>query len=183
MEKMILHRRLQIVFFLSFFFFTCLIPPCLLAGNNAISKDEMTDTVLDMYRGYKKKFPEAHDISASEARELFDQGKVVFIDVRTPEEQAVSMLPGAFTENEFLKDPDAFQDKIAVAYCTIGYRSGVFSEKMGKQGLRVLNLSGGILAWVLDGGTVYSDGEMTKRVHVYGKKWDYLPEGFEAVMF
>jgi hypothetical protein len=23
----------------------------------------------------------------------------------------------------------------------------------------------------------------TKRVHVYGEKWNYLPEGYEAVMF
>jgi sodium/bile acid cotransporter 7 len=108
---------------------------------------------------------------------------MVLIDVRTSDEQAVSMLPGAVTEEAVSKTPAILGGKTAVTYCTVGYRSGVYAEKMDRQGIRVLNLPGGILAWVFDGGKVYHDGKETKQVHVYGEKWNYLPDGYEAVMF
>lgn len=155
----------------------------LIASENGKSDEEKMAIVLKLYREYQKDFPGAMDISAAEARTLFEGGKVVFIDAREPEEQAVSALPGAITEEMFLKNPGIAQGKTAVAYCTIGYRSGVFSEKMGSRGIDVVNLTGGIVAWVLDGGKVYLNGQETSRVHVYGEEWNYLPEGYEAIMF
>ena len=45
-------------------------------------------------------------------------------------------------------------------------------------------LQAGILAWLLEGGKVYDQrGDETKRVHVYGEKWDYAPAGYETVKF
>ena len=55
--------------------------------------------------------------------------------------------------------------------------------KWRKKGVHVENLRGGVLAWVFEGGRVYDAGGETKRVHVYGKKWNYLPKGYEPVMF
>jgi sodium/bile acid cotransporter 7 len=69
------------------------------------------------------------------------------------------------------KNLDIYKDHTIIGYCTISYRSGKLAEKLGKKGIKMLNLKGGMLAWVHEGGKVYDDqhGE-TKRVHVYKKK-------------
>jgi sodium/bile acid cotransporter 7 len=152
-----------------------------MAGAGANQKK--INRVLKMYSAYKKDFPEVVDVSAIGMQSLLARDAVLFIDVRTQQERAVSMLPGAVSEAEFLQTPSLARGKTAVAYCTIGYRSGLFAKKMAARGRRVLNLAGGILAWVLEGGKVYHDGKITRRVHVYGKKWNILPNGYEAVMF
>ena len=139
--------------------------------------------VQKMYKQDKMEFEEVEDIFPTSAQNLFARGEAVFIDVRTPEEQIVSMLPGAVTEKELADNPSILQDKTAVAYCTIGYRSGHYAADMSREGIRVLNIPGGILAWVFSGGKVYHAGEETNRVHVYGDEWNYLPDGYESVMF
>jgi sodium/bile acid cotransporter 7 len=149
-----------------------------------ISDTEKKEVVYRMYAGYKKDFPEVKDISPQQAIELFDQGKVVFVDTRKRSEIAVSMIPGAVTKQELLSQTERYKDKTIVGYCTISYRSGVFAREMAKDGLPVLNLQGGILAWTLEGGKVFDQsGKEVKRVHVYGDKWDYAPEGYESVKF
>jgi sodium/bile acid cotransporter 7 len=158
-------------------------------AQTALAEQEMTDdqklnTVYRIYSEYKKDFPAVKDISPRQAMQLLDQNQVVFIDIRKPEEMAVSMLPGAVSQQEFLSRPDQFKHQTAVSYCTISYRSGVFAREMAKQGIRVINLQGGILAWTLEGGTVYTkDGNAVRRVHVYGDKWDYAPADYESVTF
>ena len=144
---------------------------------------EKSDIVRKMYEKDKKKFQEVEDISATFAQALYARGDAVFFDVRTPEEQAVSMLPGAVTEKKLENTPSILQGKTAVAYCTMGYRSGLYAADMSRDGIRVLNIPGGILAWVFSGGKVYHAGMEIKRVHVYGEKWNYLPVGYEPVMF
>ena len=136
-----------------------------------------------MYAGYKKDFPGVRDIPPKKAMELLKEGRLVFVDTRKPAEMQVSMLPHAITQAEFLKDPRKYENKTVVAYCTISYRSGKFAEEMAKKGIRILNLKGGLLAWVLEGGKVYDSHGETKRIHVYGKEWDYPPEGYESVKF
>jgi len=93
------------------------------------------------------------------------------------------MLPGAIKKEDFLKTPVEFKNKMIIAYCTIGYRSGKFAEEMIDKGLRIYNLKGGVLAWVLEGGKVFDANKESKRVHVYGEKWNHLPEGYESVVF
>ncbi len=176
-------RCLYIILVLPLFFLINVTHGSLLASESGESDGEKMAIVRNMYRSYKRDFPGAVDISVEKARALFEQRKVVFIDVRKPEEQAVSTLPGAVTEETFLENPGIARGKTAVAYCTIGYRSGVFSEKMVKQGTNVFNLTGGIVAWILDGGKVFLDGRETNRVHVYGKEWNHLPAGYEPVTF
>jgi sodium/bile acid cotransporter 7 len=95
----------------------------------------------------------------------------------------VSMLPKAVTKEDFLRDPDKYKDKTVVVYCTISYRSGEFAEEMAEMRVTVVNLIGGLLAWVLEGGKVYDAHGETKRIHVYGEDWDYPPEGYESVKF
>ncbi len=160
-----------------------LLLPLNVMGENKLTDQQKLKIVYDMYAGYKKDFPGVKDISPKRAMELLKNGKVVFVDSREPAEMKVSMLPHAITREEFLKDPEKYKGKTVVAYCTISYRSGKFAEQMAKQGIPVLNLKGGLLAWVLEGGKVYDSHGETKRIHVYGKEWDYPPEGYESIKF
>ena len=137
--------------------------------------------VEDMYDGYKKQFPDVRDLSSQKAMILTAERKAVLIDIREPREQQVSMLPGAVTEKEFMNDPAKYKDAVKIAYCTISYRSGKFAQKLQKIGIPVYNLRGGILAWIHAGGKVYDQNGETHRIHVYGRKWNLGPEGYQAV--
>ena len=153
-------------------------------ADREMSDAEKKETVYRMYAGYKKDFPEVRDISPQQAMALLKQDRVVFVDTRKPAEMAVSMLPGAVSEKDFLNHPERYRDKTIVGYCTISYRSGQFASEIAKQGIPVINLRGGILAWTLEGGKVYDrNGKEVKRIHVYGDKWDYAPTGYESVKF
>jgi rhodanese-related sulfurtransferase len=161
----------------------CLISTSLMAGEPPLTDQQKNETVQKMYIGYKKKFPKIADISADKAMKLAERKQIIFVDARRPDEQAVSMLPDAITRDMLLKDPTLIQGKTAVAYCTIGYRSGVWAEKMAQRGIHIINLAGGILAWVHAGGKVYGTQGETKKIHVFGKSWDLAPKGFDTVVF
>jgi rhodanese-related sulfurtransferase len=134
-----------------------------------------------LYEDYQKDFPGVADISAAQVMISAGSERLLFVDVRKPAEQEVSMLPGAITDREFLKNPAAYQDHLVIAYCTIGYRSAEFARKLQKKEIAVLNLRGGILAWLHAGGKVYNRGQAVNRVHVYGKKWDLAPSGYQTI--
>jgi len=148
--------------------------------------DDMSDAekrakIEAMYKNYKKDFPDVQDIGPAEAMRLLKEGKALFIDVREEKEQQVSMLPGAVTEKQFLENPGQYRDRTLIAYCTISYRSGKLAERLKARGITLFNLRGGLLAWVHSGGKVYDQNGETKRIHVYGKKWNLGPKDYEAV--
>ncbi|MFP4030750.1 MAG: rhodanese-like domain-containing protein [Desulfococcaceae bacterium] len=145
--------------------------------------DENRKAVYEMYEGYRKNFPEVAEMAPSEAMERWRKDRVVFIDTRTPEEMAVSTLPGTISKEEYLKNPERFSGRTPVAYCTISYRSGMFAREMAEKSRRILNLRGGMLAWVWEGGPIFQEDVQTRRMHVYGKKWDLAPAGYETVRF
>jgi sodium/bile acid cotransporter 7 len=158
--------------------------PRIAAGDRPLSDGEKKETVYRMYQEYKgEDFPGVRDISPQEAMALVPSGDVVFVDTRRSEEMDVSTLPNAITQEEFLADVSRYQGQTIVAYCTISYRSGLFAEEMADRGVTVYNLKGGILAWALEGGKVYDADGKTKRIHVYGKKWNYAPAGYDTVKF
>lgn len=144
---------------------------------------QKSKAVYEMYAEYRRDFPRVADISAQDARRAFSKGGVQFIDVRKPEEIRISTLPGSVAKERFVENTERYKDKTVVAFCTIGYRSGIFAQEMAGQGIRVLNLKGGILAWVLEGGPVFDDSGASKRLHVYGPKWDLAPGDFETIKF
>jgi sodium/bile acid cotransporter 7 len=157
-----------------------------LMGQQSLSSNELSDPakrqkIASLYENYRTQFPDVLDLSPRQAMDLITDQKAVFIDIRQPAEQHVSMLPGAITEKEFLDNYKSYEDHVKIAYCTISYRSGKFAEKFQKGGMPVYNLKGGILGWVHDGGKVYDQAGETHRVHVYGQEWDLAPERFEAV--
>ena len=156
-----------------------------LMGQMSLSSADMTNTekrqkINILYDDYKKKFPDVPDVTPKQAMDLAENKKVVFIDVREPEEQRVSMLPGAITEKEYLENTKKYEDYVKIGYCTISYRSGKFAQKLQKKGITVYNLKGGLLAWVHDGGKVYDHNGETRRIHVYGRKWNLGPQSYEA---
>ena len=153
-------------------------------GDKPASDDAKKEAVYRMYAGYKEEFPKVMDISARQAMALQDRGEAVFVDTRKPAEMAVSTLPDAVSQQDFLNHRDRYTGKSVITYCTISYRSGVFARDLAAQGITVINLQGGILAWILEGGTVYdAHGQPIRRVHVYGEKWNYAAEGYESVTF
>ena len=101
----------------------------------------------------------------------------ILLDVRTEAERAVSEIPGA------VFDADAIASGVEViVYCTVGLRSGHVARQLRERGINAFNLRGGILAWLAAGGTlVDAHGMPTQRVHVYGRRWNAVPQGFEAV--
>lgn len=146
-----------------------------------MSDDEKRLKIEAMYRDYKRNFAGVADIAPAEAMELLRAGRALFVDVREEKEQEVSMLPGAVTKQEFLKHPERYRDKVIIGYCTISYRSGVLAEKLKARGITMLNLEGGLLAWVHAGGKVYDRAGETRRIHVYGRKWNLGPKGYDAL--
>lgn len=150
-------------------------------ADDAMSAAEKRAKIEALYREYKKDFADVQDIAPAEAMQLSNAGRVVFVDVREEKEQAVSMLPGAVTEKELLQHPEQYREKIIIGYCTISYRSGKFAQKLKVRGIAMLNLEGGLLAWIHAGGKVYDGSGETRRIHVYGRKWNLGPEDYEAV--
>jgi sodium/bile acid cotransporter 7 len=145
--------------------------------------DDKLAAVYALFAEYKKEFSGVSNVLAEKAAILLARDQVLFVDVRTPTEIAVSTLPGAIDKRTFLQSPQRYQGKTVVAYCTIGYRSGLFAREMAGLGIQIDNLKGGILAWVLKGGQVFNQDGATKRLHVYGPQWDLAPSDYKTIEF
>ena len=147
-----------------------------------MSNEQKQERIERMYKKYQRKFPDVESISVAELQELqAEGGAVVLVDVRQPEEQEVSMLPGAIRQSDFEARRDEFTNATVVTYCTAGYRSGLYAKRLVAEGVEVKNLAGSILAWTHSGQTLVHDGAETKRVHTYGPDWNLVAEGYEAV--
>jgi rhodanese-related sulfurtransferase len=170
-------------FFIMLLLVSQFFPSSAVLGRPENDNAQKKETVYKMYEEYRKDFPRALEIGAKDAIEGLKAENLVFVDIREKEEIDVSMISGAITEEAFLNNVDEYKNMRVVVYCTIGSRSGKFAEKMMQKNIKVYNLKGGILAWVLEGGKVYASNNVSKRIHVYGKQWNYLPDEYEPVMF
>ncbi len=140
------------------------------------------EKIESIYQDYRQAFPNVNAVTPQGVLDLQEAGPTVLVDVRTPEEQAVSMLPGAITQETFEAARDQYHDQTVVAYCTIGARSGEYAEELRQEGFEVFNLKGSILAWTHAGlPLVDPEGQETKRVHTYGRRWNLTAKGYEAV--
>lgn len=166
------------------------------------SNDEDANRVSEINRlfdEFSPKFPDAPEITAEtllsqsiDGTYMYNSKPVVVVDVRTDLETEVSVIKNAMTKVAFEKklqtDSGAFENKIIVAYCTIGYRSAQFVEKLRskeKKQLEAYNLKGSILAWTHAGGGLEETKtkNKTKKVHVFGKSWDLAASDCESVYF
>lgn len=144
----------------------------------AQDQDENLVKINQLYQNYQQSFPKVVEIEVAKAISLLADNDVVFVDTRSKKEMKVSSIPGAITVKAFNKQKERYKQKRIIAFCTIGYRSGKFAQKMGRKGYRVENLKNGLLGWVYGGGPLVVDGKETKTLHVYGKKWNLVPEGY-----
>lgn len=130
----------------------------------------------------RQEFPQVPGVDVAGLERLRREREVVLVDVREPVEREVSMIPGAIPAERFDAEREQHRDAVVVAYCTIGYRSGLWAEHLREQGFDARNLEGSILGWTHAGRPLVGpDGEPTRRVHVYGERWNLAAEGYEAV--
>jgi len=130
----------------------------------------------------RRKFPEVRQISTAElAAWLADTNRSapVLIDARSPDEFAVSHLPGARRADDpaTVRTLAPSPGEPVVIYCSVGYRSAALAERLRRAGYeRVFNLDGSIFAWANEGRPVHRDGRplAPARVHPYDRKWGRL---------
>ena len=120
----------------------------------------------------------ARQISAADLQERLKRGeRLVILDVREPEEMAVSALPGArpapLDEVGTMPLNGIPADATVVTYCTVGYRSGKAAVALERRlGRPVYNLEGGIIEWFNRGGRVVDpSGKPVDRIDSWGEPW------------
>lgn len=145
--------------------------------------------IEEMYREYKaESFPDLPDVSAAELHAMQERGEVVVVDVRPPEERRVSWIPGAISKQDYEatlqgsgESSKAAAEPVVVTYCTVGYRSGVYAAELRRRGVDARNLRGSLLAWTHAGLPLVDAAGPTRRLHVYGARWDLAAADYETV--
>jgi rhodanese-related sulfurtransferase len=100
---------------------------------------------------------------------------MLLVDVRAPEEFAVSHLIGAIN----LREPGqivrtATQQKAAtvILYCSVGFRSSQLAHRVLRHGLgNVFNLDGSIFQWANEQRPIYQGAKLVEHVHPYRRRW------------
>jgi len=150
------------------------------ANDNALDT-ERAAAVEAMYLDYQSDFADVPDVAAAALVEWLDDPNTILVDVRKKKEREVSIIAGSITREDYESSPEKYEGYRVVSYCTIGYRSGKYSEQLLSDGVDAWNLAAGILGWVHAGEPVESESEHTWRVHVYGRRWSLLPADYEPV--
>ncbi|HEY9700161.1 MAG TPA: rhodanese-like domain-containing protein [Trichocoleus sp.] len=134
-----------------------------------------------LIRAIRRKFPTVQQISTQELANWLGQArtKPLLLDVRSPEEYAVSHLPDAQRIDPYTQDFRAFEgistDRPIVAYCSVGYRSARLCDRLQAAGYEnVRNLEGSIFQWVNEGRSVERAGQPVQTVHPYNARWGLL---------
>lgn len=104
---------------------------------------------------------------------------VVLIDVREPEEFAVSHLAGAVratsVDHAAALVEDAPEGATIVAYCSVGYRSAGLVARLRERGVAgVYNLEGSIFRWANEDRPLYRGALPVRRVHPFDESWGAL---------
>jgi rhodanese-related sulfurtransferase len=122
--------------------------------------------------------PQVADVPVILAEQLRRaQPQPLLLDVRSKAEREVSVIPGAIFDAGSIPAGSR-----VVVYCTVGLRSGIAARKLRERGIDAVNLRGGILAWLAVGGELVDPtGQPTHAVHVYGRRWDAVPDNVQAV--
>jgi rhodanese-related sulfurtransferase len=117
-------------------------------------------------------------ITVEELQARLSKGeKIVLLDVREPQENEVSALPGARLalpkDIRTMPLDDIPADATVVTYCTAGYRSGLAAVILEDRLARpIYNLSGGIIDWYNHGLPVVDpSGRPVSRVDAVAEPW------------
>lgn len=147
----------------------------LFAGFSAAALEAMKQLV-------RSKFPTVRQISTEElAKWLADtnQPAPVLLDVRKPEEFAVSHLPGAKRVEPSAKPTEVLSliptNRPVVVYCSVGYRSSELATRLLEAGFtNVSNLEGSIFQWANEDRPLEKDGKPATTVHGYNDTFGKL---------
>ncbi|MEB3231118.1 MAG: rhodanese-like domain-containing protein [Leptolyngbyaceae bacterium] len=134
----------------------------------------------------RAEFPSVEHISVQEFETYLpaiesqdsDSAKVLLVDVRAPEEFAVSHLHHAVN----LEDANAILDlaqqrqvEQIILYCSVGYRSAKMAQTLEQQGWdAVVNLEGSLFEWANSGRPVFRGDEEVEVVHPFDQFWGQL---------
>ena len=132
-------------------------------------------------RSIRERFPDVPQLSVDELEARLEGAgsePPLLIDVRAPEEFAISQLPGAVNASgEELRAlvEEAGEERDVVLYCSVGYRSSAEAEVLIERGFsRVFNLEGSIFAWANSGRAVYRGDDPVEAVHPFDEDWGRL---------
>ncbi len=134
-----------------------------------------------MYQKSRSLFPGIDELTAEELQRMLGEQDIVLFDVRTPQEQAVSMIPGAIPVQEFEANRKDYEGRTIVCYCTMGERSGKYTRELQAQGLKAFNLMGSILAWTHIGGPLVNGEGPTRKLHVHSRGCNLAADGYETI--
>jgi len=151
--------------------------------------DGLTSVQADIVSDYKT----VSQISPDAFLKL-DPADTILLDIRDPEEFAVSRLPGAIwvnpsasAETALLQMGDVRGKKIIV-YCSVGRRSSIFAEREQAQLLEmgatsVANLEKGIFGWHNEERDLVDANGETDAVHPYDAVWKRYVERDEKASY
>ena len=129
--------------------------------------------------------PKAPTVTAGQIQALQadseNSQQFLIVDVRDKVETDVSTIPGAITVAEFEQTQQDHQGKKIITYCTVGYRSGIYAQKLRAIGWNAWNYQGSILDWCNNQLPVVTpSGRDTNRVHTYNSRYA-LKAGYQPV--
>lgn len=154
----------------------------LLTGTAVLGFEPEQDGMAGIKEMVRKRFPEVNQLPTRElAAWLADTNRPqpVLLDVRQPEEFAISHLAGARNVT-----PAARADSLkalvptnrpVVVYCSVGYRSSELARRLMKAGItNVFNLEGSIFQWANEGRPLATTNGPAVKVHPYNDRWGAL---------
>ncbi len=141
-----------------------------------------TSRWIEIKQKIRREFPQVSQMSVGELQSILDDkdgARPLILDVREPNEFAVSHLTGAQqaanTEQALSLLATTEKDRLIVAYCSVGYRSSRLAKALGDRGFtNVHNLEGSIFEWANQGHAVYRGKTEVKEVHPYNDDWGQL---------
>ncbi len=146
--------------------------------------DADVEALADWKSRIRTLFPGVRGMAVAElAKEFGDGGAAsdgpLLLDVRAPEEFAVSQIRGAVraeTIEEALAVLEGVpSDRRIVAYCSIGYRSAEMVEQLNERGFEnAVNLEGSIFEWGNAGHPVHRGDAAVELIHPFDATWGLL---------
>lgn len=144
------------------------------------------NTNKESFSNMAKKMANSFDSKSIEINED-TMGSYTFLDAREYSEYRVSHLKGAIHVGYNNFDLDKVSQKLSkskkyIVYCSVGYRSGDIAMRLSNKGFDAINLYGGLFGWKNRGNAVFSNNQVTNKVHGYNKKWSRYLESSEVVL-
>jgi len=144
--------------------------------------------LVKIHNKIESRHPQLSHVSAAEMESLLQSraGELLILDVRKPDEYAVSHIDGALRVDPDISPEDfiaqygeQISGKDVVLYCSVGRRSSnlgarLQSRLMERGAASVSNLEGGVFGWHNQSRALVSPAGETDKVHPYNRWWGRL---------